>query len=309
MPQQQSSPAKFTCDSCGRSYSWKTELAGRKVKCKCGHVLEVPASPLQAEAEGDLYGLADEPASGAKKAAPAAAAPVVPQSNTGYRCPNCLGDLVPGTHVCKACGFNLRTGAIERARKSNAGAATAMATGRRNPLGGSAVAKAAPARKLSPKEKLKADEEKARTMKQVGIGALVLLLVVGGIFGAKTFLKGGGEKAKSNLPGDDAEVEELMAESSPVEAKKFLEDHDSRSIGVQWTRSRGFGFIANQYQMGAVKVWAFADGLIASRLVVELPADAEKRAALFNYAKTHETERMMPAPKDVGQKYIILHVM
>ena len=307
MQQQQSSPAKFSCDSCGRSYSWKTELAGRKVKCKCGHVLEVPAEPPQAE--GDLYAMADDPAPAARKAPAAPAAPAPPVSSTGYRCPNCLKDLIPGTHLCKECGFNLRTGTVERAAKANAGAATAMVSGRKAIKGKGALARPAPARKLSPKEKLKADMEKAQTMKQVGIGALVLVLVIGGIFAAKTFLGGGGEDIPSNLPGDDGEVAKLMRDSSPVEAKKFLNDHESRSLGNQFTQNRALGWIDNQYNLGAVKVWAFADGLIAARVVIELPSDKEKRAKLFDYAKTWETEKMNPAPKDEGQKYIILHMM
>src|SRR5205807_7472407 len=28
---------KFNCDGCGKSYRWKAELAGKRVKCKCGH--------------------------------------------------------------------------------------------------------------------------------------------------------------------------------------------------------------------------------------------------------------------------------
>lgn len=34
---------KFACDSCNRSYRWTDKLAGKRVKCKCGAVLQVPA--------------------------------------------------------------------------------------------------------------------------------------------------------------------------------------------------------------------------------------------------------------------------
>ena len=61
------SAGKFSCDGCSKSYTWKTELAGRRVKCKCGHVMTVPASDPAAEMyeappEGfdDLYSLAEE---------------------------------------------------------------------------------------------------------------------------------------------------------------------------------------------------------------------------------------------------------
>src|SRR5438034_383925 len=37
--------AKFSCKNCGKSYKWKPEFAGRKVKCKCGYVMTAPAAP------------------------------------------------------------------------------------------------------------------------------------------------------------------------------------------------------------------------------------------------------------------------
>src|SRR5436309_2140160 len=58
---------KFSCDGCGKSYTWKAELAGRRVKCKCGRALTVPAqdpaaATYEAPPEGfeDLYALAEE---------------------------------------------------------------------------------------------------------------------------------------------------------------------------------------------------------------------------------------------------------
>src|SRR5437762_5204437 len=51
---------KFACEGCGRKYTWKNELAGRRVKCKCGQVMTVPAEPPSAESDEDaLYALAD----------------------------------------------------------------------------------------------------------------------------------------------------------------------------------------------------------------------------------------------------------
>ena len=56
---------KFSCDACGKSYSWKAALAGRRVKCKCGGVMTVPASDPAAVEESlppdfeDLYALAE----------------------------------------------------------------------------------------------------------------------------------------------------------------------------------------------------------------------------------------------------------
>ena len=35
---------KFGCPSCQRQFAWKEQLAGKKAKCKCGQVIEVPLS-------------------------------------------------------------------------------------------------------------------------------------------------------------------------------------------------------------------------------------------------------------------------
>lgn len=50
--------AKFGCDECGKRYRWKEQLAGKKVKCKCGHVMRVPET-VEDEDEGE-FELADE---------------------------------------------------------------------------------------------------------------------------------------------------------------------------------------------------------------------------------------------------------
>ncbi|HYE18249.1 MAG TPA: hypothetical protein VEA69_07380 [Tepidisphaeraceae bacterium] len=35
---------RFVCSGCGKGYAWKAELAGKRVKCKCGAAISVPAS-------------------------------------------------------------------------------------------------------------------------------------------------------------------------------------------------------------------------------------------------------------------------
>src|SRR2546429_5041003 len=58
---------RFSCEGCGKTYAWKAEIAGKRVKCKCGRAMTVPSEdPALAEAppEGfeDLYALAEGPA-------------------------------------------------------------------------------------------------------------------------------------------------------------------------------------------------------------------------------------------------------
>src|SRR5215212_3822194 len=97
--------AKFSCDGCGKTYKWKPEFAGKKVKCKCGFVMTAPSAPPEAPDEDGpdldaLYTLADEGKQAAKAGAVEAA----------IRCPSCKATLEPGSSVCPECGFNLKTG-------------------------------------------------------------------------------------------------------------------------------------------------------------------------------------------------------
>src|SRR3954468_2807033 len=92
----------FNCSACKKQYRWKPELAGKKVKCKCGQVMTAPAEPPAKEPDPDaLYDLADDAPPSPKKAAPpAAAAAPSQQADAGFRCPSCGADMVPGTILC-----------------------------------------------------------------------------------------------------------------------------------------------------------------------------------------------------------------
>ena len=50
---------QFSCESCGKSYRWKPELAGRRAKCKCGAVMLCPATEPGRQ-EDDLFELAPD---------------------------------------------------------------------------------------------------------------------------------------------------------------------------------------------------------------------------------------------------------
>src|SRR4051812_39539607 len=97
---------KFSCDACGKSYSWKAELAGRRVKCKCGGVMTVPASDPAAVDDAlppdfeDLYALAE--------GTPVADA-VTPPAFTrggGAACPSCGAQVDSAAVLCVSCGTN-----------------------------------------------------------------------------------------------------------------------------------------------------------------------------------------------------------
>jgi hypothetical protein len=77
--------SKFTCGGCSRSYTWKAELANKRVKCKCGQVMTVPAAaPGAAGAppvDDDLYALTDLAADAQRAAKAISARPAPPAKN------------------------------------------------------------------------------------------------------------------------------------------------------------------------------------------------------------------------------------
>ena len=113
----QTQEMKFACPSCRKEFTWKPEIAGKKAKCKCGTVIDIPAeSPLPPLPPPDvdpfdnpdyMYDFADDdkPSGGSGTAPPPVPAP--PELQT---CPNCGGNIPPGGVVCLACGFNVKTG-------------------------------------------------------------------------------------------------------------------------------------------------------------------------------------------------------
>jgi multisubunit Na+/H+ antiporter MnhC subunit len=173
---EQVDQGKFSCEGCGKSYRWKPELAGRKVKCKCGFIMTAPKEPpVSDEPDLDaLYSLADEGKEAARSAV--AEAPTI-------RCPSCKTALEPGSSLCAQCGFNLKTGSRAKARAtpaagtayvpSGGGAAVATAP---NVAGGAFSAFGAPRRRG---EDLKMERNDAIIDWYVPIGLLVLGIALG----------------------------------------------------------------------------------------------------------------------------------
>lgn len=50
----------FTCDRCNRSFAWYPEIAGKRVTCKCGEMMFVPETVVEAALVDDaLYDAAE----------------------------------------------------------------------------------------------------------------------------------------------------------------------------------------------------------------------------------------------------------
>src|SRR5438045_654052 len=115
------SAGKFSCEGCGKSYSWKAELAGRRVKCKCGGVMTVPKADPAAAAEElppefeDLYALAEGPV------VEAVTPPAFSRSGAGATCPSCGAGVESGAVLCAGCGAKLKSGKKSKSKSGGGG--------------------------------------------------------------------------------------------------------------------------------------------------------------------------------------------
>ena len=110
---------RFNCPTCGKSYRWKPEMAGRSAKCGCGGKLVVPAERPAPPSNGAAAATASKVAPPAPAPAPQAAAqarpsllsprPVKPAAPAGPACPWCSKPLAEGAVLCVNCGYNLKT--------------------------------------------------------------------------------------------------------------------------------------------------------------------------------------------------------
>jgi hypothetical protein len=73
----------FSCEACGKSYTWKPALAGKKAKCGCGTVMSVPPAPTLVAAPRRQVAVPSAPAAATLAVpAPAVSSPV--SSTYGY---------------------------------------------------------------------------------------------------------------------------------------------------------------------------------------------------------------------------------
>jgi hypothetical protein len=100
---------KFACQSCGRQYRWKPEMAGRSAKCACGAKLVVPT---EAPAAVPAPPPAPAPAAPAAKANAVSPAPpkIVAAATPASSCPICKSPVAAGAVLCVKCGYNFKTG-------------------------------------------------------------------------------------------------------------------------------------------------------------------------------------------------------
>jgi len=205
---------RISCDACGKSYSWKPEIAGRRVKCKCGSVINVPATDPAAAAAAsspdnfdDLMALGEGApvggGGGGGDYAPAVAVPVVAAGRGGSKCPSCGVNVDPSAVICVNCGQNLKTGKKLKTSKVSDSAGAAPAAGR------------APEYRSFGVKNVAGESMSAEKKKILAIGlSLVLVLLIGGVI---TIIVMGLKNDKEH---------QARLNSKPAKLEKMIENMD-----------------------------------------------------------------------------------
>lgn len=282
--------AAIVCPSCGKNYTYRAELAGKKVKCKCGQVIPVPASPPHDD--GGLYDLAPDPE--LAKATAAARKTVMPRQQSGDACPECQTPLEPGSVICVQCGFNLKTG------QKLAGVAAAGAAAKKDKPARATRFAGVPAHIGAKKV---AEESRADVLKRYGLILGVVLVVVGLIF-AMMLLGRNPQSDAAVLDPDDPAVTKSLTTDFSKEAREWLKT-DSTWIMSGMTTSQAENRIDEWYRMGAKKVYCFGT-MMAREVAIELPDDPAQRKALFDWQAKWHKEMGQRVRTDKGQKYLII---
>jgi DNA-directed RNA polymerase subunit RPC12/RpoP len=293
-------PATFSCTDCGKKYTAKPALLGKKVRCTCGAVISVPEAQSESPQEDDgLYDFANDPAPLPKRTAPTPAiiaAPALPISIPGlkddeYLCPDCSKSMDPGAIICAHCGFNLKTGA-----KMNVGRAKAPAKKVGSAFG------VVPTRKTP----TIVEDKKAQLLKML-VPASLIVVVVLAIVGYKMIVKASGAGAAATpVNKDDAEVARLTEDYGAKEIHAWFKENPQRLAG-EYSPSQAIAK-ADQWQaMGAKQVLAFG-ALMTRSLAIELPDDPQQRKALFDFENKFALQHHYPPAKDEGQKYLLLNL-
>lgn len=301
MTEETAAEEKFACPSCGRKFAWRPQIAGKAAKCKCGSAVQVPAeAPSAATARPSTTADAEVDPFDALAAAAAEGDEYAVKEEAGYRCPGCGKSMEQGSVVCIYCGFNTKTG---KRMKISTGDDDA-----------SAPAKAAPKSSRAPafppgghpRAEAQPEGAGAAAMVKPALIFLAVVIVVGGaVYGFKQ-LGGGGAAGASSHP-IDREVEGFFG-SGGHEVKAWLGDNSRQQRMVMGMNERQAEAYADRlYNMGAKKVLAFG-AMMTTVIAVELPAEPEKRKALFKYQADWHEPMMVPIQKDEGQKYILLRM-
>jgi hypothetical protein len=267
-------PGRIVCPGCGRSGPYRPELAGKRLKCKCGGIIQVPARSLPVEAS-------DEPL----RPQPVAPAPSVPPDDPDA-------------------GYDIRETA-ETDNRPVQRPANVLAYG-------TGAAPAPPpetgpgAFPIYPRPKTYSSNsaaEQSHLIRMVIVIAAITVVIGGSIFGIR-MLKGPGSSAPQL--GEDADIEAKISDEYHKDVHAWFQEDPSRIMGP-WTQTQALSQADRWQQQGAKQVLAFGSR-ISMVAVIELPDDPAKRKALFDWQAQWHREHLTKVWTDVGQKYLMIRL-
>ncbi len=323
-----SSTQKITCSACGRSGPWKPEFAGKRIKCKCGHVIEValagadgaagpsrptvprprPAPPIEIGAVRPQRTLELADAQLPEEAAAPIAAPADDHDQ-----PDDLYDLkeeaprplpprpaasLPGAAAPVVAGAPLGKAKAKNGQgKSTATAPSAPGAGfmGQSRQAGGARAKAAQG---------EAEEKKKQVMRLLAIfGGIVLVIAI--VIVIIKFVPGMTRKPKLPDKAEDRVIAEEVDDKGSMDLKDWLKA-DSTHVCGPWTHPQAEGFYDKLKKMGARNIFVIGKSYALVRsIVIELPDDPAQRNVLLqwqaDYYKAHDLREKVYS--DEGQKY------
>ncbi len=280
------SAGTFACESCGKQYPLKPEYAGRKVKCKCGQVLTVPAD---AEVDDGTYDIAE----------PAALAPQPPKPKQSVSsAPAASAGSSSGAAKAPSRG----PGQASSSKPASAKPALAYA-GSRRPAAASGSHDEA---------------EKAKVVKIAIVVGIVMLLVGASVVGLRFLggdasgggaggVAGGGAGGAAN--DHDKAARDLMRADSMTPMSEWFETGPPGKMLGGYSMKQARNLYDNKWkgELGVTEVFV-ANMPLSLVVVFQLPAEPEKRTAIYEWqAKFHEEQREK-VQTDTGGEYLIIKI-
>ncbi|HEY1922689.1 MAG TPA: hypothetical protein VGG44_07970 [Tepidisphaeraceae bacterium] len=267
-------PRKIVCTACGRTGPFRPEMAGKRVRCKCGNLISVPKvaeKPIEAKADDLSEPLRPEP---------------LPEESDSEGL------------------YDIR----EEAKPTRPQRATVAAPAADVPASVDSPPPRAPAPNMYPttiRPKMQeAGQEQSAILRLVLLLAVLGVVIGGAIFGVKKF--GGSRHPAGPQLGEDADIQEKIDGEYCKEVHAWFEEDHSRMMGP-WSESQALSQADRWTQQGAKRVLAFGSrmSLVA---VIELPDDPAKRKQLFDWQADWHERHMQKVWTDVGQKYLMIRL-
>jgi hypothetical protein len=267
-------PHKIVCTACGRTGPFRPEMAGKRVRCKCGNLISVPK-------------LAEEPS---EAKADDLSEPLRPEPLPAEPGPDDLYDIREEPKPAKPRRVTVATPAAEESSASE------------SPLPRAPAPNMYPT--MSRPKTQDGGDEKSGLLRMVLLVGVLGLLIAGAIVGIKKF--GGSHHPAGPQLGEDADIEEKIQDEYSKDVHAWFQEDHSRIMGP-WSESQALAQADRWQQQGAKRVLAFGARL-SMLVVIELPDDPVGRKQIFDWQADWHGRHMQKIWTDVGQKYLMIRL-